>query len=87
MKIRAINSNDLCNSVRFNRNITSSHLQIKKSRGNTDKRDYASIMLLNLMDERGLFDIAFEQVETKESMDIVNKMFDNAISDTEIRSL
>ena len=88
MKIRSINSNELCNKARYNENITSPHLQITKSSGNSDKKDYASIMLLSLMDERGLFDIAFSRIETDESLDIVNELFNSASSNNnEIRSL
>ena len=89
MKIRSINSNELCNKARYNENITSPHLQITKSSGNSDKKDYASIMLLSLMDERGLFDIAFSRVEEDDSLSIVNEIFNNANSNNDdgIRSL
>lgn len=62
MKIKSIDTT-LSNKVRFNRNISGKPLEIKKSNGNIDKNDYASIMLLNLMEERGLFDVVFKQVE------------------------
>lgn len=89
MKIKSINSNELCNEARYNKNITSPHLQVTKSSGNADKKDYASIMILSLMDERGFFDVAFSKVEMDNSLDIVNEMLDNASSNVDdgIRSL
>ena len=77
MKIKSIISDNLSSKARYNDNISKSHLEVTKSDGNEDKKDYASIMILNLMNERGFFDVAFSQVDsTRDS--VVDKLFDNA---------
>lgn len=63
MKIKPINVKLFCNRARFNENVFGKHLQIIKGKENTDKKDYASIMILNMMDEKGLFNVVFEQVK------------------------
>ena len=63
MKFNSIVSDKILNKVRYNKNVYGKPLQIKKGKEDIDKKDYASIMILNLMDERGFFDIVFKQVE------------------------
>ena len=62
MKIKSLNSELLCNAARFNKNVYGKHFQVLKGKEEADKKDYASIMILSLMDERGFFDVVFEQV-------------------------
>ena len=77
MKIKSIVSDILTSKTRYNENISESHLGVTKSNGNEDKKDYASIMILNLMNERGFFDIAFSQIDSSNDS-VINKMFENA---------
>lgn len=73
MKIKSLNNDNIMDSVRYNQNTSGTHLQIKKGFFSQEKRDFASICLLSLMQENGL--VLYENNPNE----MISKMNENSL--------
>ena len=85
MKMRPINENDLCEHVRYNSNVSGTHIYIQHGTSNEEKKDYSLYPLLSLMVDRGLFKKR-QGESSKEAIERTAKEASNYVSEFTIQN-
>jgi len=79
MKIKPIkNEKELYNIARYNKNVKGNHLEIIHGLGNLEKKRFAALSMLTIIDQSGMLSSVIKDLHNTDFEKIINKVSSNS---------